>query len=104
MYLFYLDRDHMDGITFFTYCENYGIRFEDEFGFNQPIVDEYKRRYGTDIRTQDFDKHLWRYLRGECVTKFLQELKAALKPYGKKLGMSLNPKEPNFPQPWNVEP
>ena len=104
IYVEELVKGNYDGITFFTYTENYGIRFEDEFGFNQPIVDEYKRRYGTDIRTQDFDKHLWRYLRGECVTKFLQELKAALKPYGKKLGMSLNPKEPNFPQPWNVEP
>jgi hypothetical protein len=78
------------------------MRFEDEFGYNQPIVDEYRSRYGVDIRTQEFDKNLWRYLRGEYVTQFLRELKAALKPYGRKLGMCLNPREPNYPQPWNV--
>jgi HEAT repeat protein len=102
MYLFYLDRDHMDGITFFTYCENYGLRFEDEFGYNQPIVDEYKRRYGVDIRNQEFDRHLWRYLRGEYVTQFLRELKVALKQKGKKMGVRLNPREPHFTDRWNV--
>jgi hypothetical protein len=102
MYLHYLDRDKLDGITFFTYCENYGLRFEDEFGFNQPIVDEYKKRYGVDIRTQEFDKHLWRYLRGEYVTQFLRELKEALRSRGKKLGVRLNPREPHFTDRWNV--
>ena len=102
MYVDYLVKDHYDGMTFFTYNENYGMRFEDEFGYNQPIVDEYRRRYGVDIRTQEFDKNLWRYLRGEYVTQFLRELRAALKPYGKKLGICLNPREPNYPQPWNV--
>ncbi|HLY59616.1 MAG TPA: HEAT repeat domain-containing protein [Terriglobia bacterium] len=102
MYLEYLKVGNYDGITFFTYAENYGMRFEDEFGFNQPIVDEYKRRYGVDIRTQDFDANLWRYLRGEYVTQFLREFKSALAPYSKQLGVCLNPREPNYPQPWNV--
>jgi len=98
MYLEYLKAGNYDGITFFTYAENYGIRFEDEFGFNQPIVDEYKRRYGVDIRSQAFDEPLWRYLRGEYVTQFLREIKTALSPHGKKLGVVLDPQEPNFPQ------
>ena len=102
MYLHYIDRDHLDGITFFTFAENYGLRFEDEFGFNQPVVDEYQRRYGVDIRTQEFDRSLWRYLRGEYVTQFLRELKTALQGWGKKLGVRLNPREPNFTDRWNV--
>ena len=102
IFLHYLDRDKLDGIAFFTYCENYGQRFEDEFGYNQPIVDEYKRRYGVDIRTQEFDKHLWYEIRGEYVTQFLRELRAALKAHGKKLGVRLNPREPNMPDRWNV--
>ena len=102
MYLHYLERDHLDGVTFFTYCENYGLRFEDEFGFSQPIVDEYRRRYGVDIRTQDFDRHLWHYLRGEYATQFLRELKAELKKRGMKLGVRLNPREPNQTDRWNV--
>jgi HEAT repeat protein len=102
MYLHYIDRDQLDGITFFTFAENYGLRFEDEFGYNQPVVDEYKRRYGVDIRTQEFDKHLWRYLRGEYVTQFLRELKTALQARGKRLGVRLNPREPNYTDRWNV--
>lgn len=98
----YVDRDNLEGIMFFTYSENYGLRFDDEFGFNQPIVDEYQRRYGVDIRTQEFDRHLWRYLRGEYVTQFLRELKAAMQARGKKIGVRLNPVEPNFPDRWNV--
>ena len=36
--------------------------FADEFGFNQPVRDEYLRRYGRDIWTDDFDVGLWRDL------------------------------------------
>ena len=104
IYLYYIDRDKLDGITFFTYCENYGLRFEDEFGYSQPIVDEYKRcAMASDIRTRrDFDRHLWHYLRGEYVTQFLRELKAELVKRHKKLGVRLNPREPNMTDRWNV--
>jgi HEAT repeat protein len=98
----YLDRDDLAGVMFFTYSENYGLRFDDEYGFNQPIVDEYKKRYGVDIRTQEFDRNLWRYLRGEYVTQFLRELKEALRTRGRKVGVRLNPVEPNYPDRWNV--
>lgn len=98
--LLYLDRDKMDGITFFTYCENYDLRFDDEFGYCQPIVDEYKRRYGVDIRTEKFNINLFRYLRGEYVTQFLRELKAELRSRGKKLHVMLNPNDPNYPEDW----
>ncbi len=93
--------DHgFDGIGFYTYVENMSIRYDDEFGFNEPIVEEFKRRYGVDIRTQPFDKQAWYKLRGEYFTQFLRELHAALSANGKKLAMTLQADNPNFPQPW----
>jgi HEAT repeat protein/uncharacterized lipoprotein YddW (UPF0748 family) len=95
-----------DGVLFITYCENYSTRFQDEFGFNELIVKEFKKRHGIDIRTQDFTRSAsrqdWYHLRGEYVTQFLQELKEELRKDGKKLGLFVNPLQPNSPQPWNV--
>ena len=102
LFMRYVRRDDYDGVILSTYCENYGLRFDDEFGFNEPIVREFKRRYGIDIRTQPFNKAAWYELRGEYVTAFLQEFKAALAQQGKKLGLFVNPRQPHFPQPWNV--
>jgi len=95
-----------DGVVFLTYAENYGMRFQDEFGFNDPVVEEFKRRYRIDLRSQDFTRFAsrfdWYSLRGEYVTRFLRELKAELARHGKKLGMFVNPQQPHYPQPWNV--
>jgi len=94
------------GVMFFTYCENFDTRFQDEFGYNEPIVREFKKRTGVDITRQPFtrtaSRHDWYGLRGEYVTQFLRELKAALAPHKKRLGLFINPQQPHFPQPWNV--
>jgi len=89
-----------DGMVLLTYNESFSMRFEDEFGFSEPIVAEFKRRYGVDIRSEPFDKHAWYALRGEYFTEFMRELRAALAEHGKKLGIFVNPREPHFPQPW----
>ncbi len=47
----------------------------DQFGFNQPVVQEFKRRYGRDILRQSFDLEKWRELRGDFLTGFLREVK-----------------------------
>ncbi|NPV46530.1 MAG: hypothetical protein HPY69_06215 [Armatimonadetes bacterium] len=93
-----------DGIAFYTYVENMGMRYMDEFGFNEPIVAEFRRRYGVDIRTEPFDREAWNRLRGEYFTQFLRELHAALKPRGKKLTMLLRPDQPNLAQRWLAMP
>lgn len=87
----FLVANHYDGIVFYTYVENFSYRYLDEFGYNEPIVREFKRRYGVDILTQPFDKEAWARLRGEYVTQFLRELKAALKPHGIQIAIRLNP-------------
>ena len=61
-----------------------------EYGFSKPIVDEYKKRYGVDILTEDFDREKWRRLRGEYYTQFLREAKQELKKHSKKLQVHIN--------------
>ena len=92
-----------DGMAFLTYAENYSLRYEDEFGYSQPIVDEFKKRHGVDICTQEFDREAWAKLRGEYLTQFMRELHAALKADGKKIAVSVDGKNPNLPCLWNLE-
>lgn len=95
-----------DGITFLTYVENYSLRFQDEFGFSEPIVQDFKKLHGIDLRKEPFrrgaSREDWLRLRGTYITSFLRELRAALAPRGVKLGMILSPNEPRLPQSWNV--
>jgi hypothetical protein len=58
----------------------------DSFGYNQPIVDEYRRRYGADIRTEAPDFGKLYQLQGEGLTQFLREARADL---GEKMPISL---------------
>ena len=99
-----LERYGYDGINFYTYVENCGIRYVDEFGFNQPIVDEFNKRYPTvDLRKDKLtpsQKTHWYRCRGRFVTDFLRELHTALAAKGKKLSMILDAKEPDYAQPW----
>lgn len=52
---------------------------EDVFGYNKPIVNEYRKRYGIDIRKQPFDKMKWYKLHGEYFTAFLKKVKKVLR-------------------------
>jgi len=97
-------RHGYDGINFYTYVENLGLRYLDEFGFEQPVVDEFAKRFpGVNLRkdalTQEQKEH-WYDCRGTFVTQFLRELRATLAPHGKKISMILDSKEPDYVQPW----
>jgi len=93
-------RGGYDGLMFYTYVEHLALRFEDEYGYNDPIAEEFKKRFGRDIRTESFDKHAWYRLRGESVTEFLRELKAELKRRNIKLGVAIDPQQTHYPAPW----
>ena len=101
------DADY-SGMVFLTYVENFSLRFEDEYGYSEPIVQEFKKRYGVDIRTQEFtkygSKYDWHRLRGEYVTAYLRELKTELNKLGGKLGVFMNPDRPNYPMTWATLP
>lgn len=93
-----------DGINFYTYVENLGMRYQDEFGFNQPIVDEFKKKYPTVNLRQDklsqIQREHWYKCRGKFLTQFLAELHNKLNAKGKTLSVILDAKEPHYPQTW----
>jgi hypothetical protein len=98
----YVADKNYDGIVFYTYVENFSLRYMDEFGYNQPIVDEFKKRYGVDIRTQPFDKVAWAKLRGEYVTRFLRELRSSFSKHDKKICVMIEPEggQSHLPMVW----
>ena len=74
----FIDKYNLDGAYVCLRTHSLPAKFGDQFGFNEPIVEEYKNRYGIDILAEDFDLDKWRSLRGEYLTMFLQELRQAL--------------------------
>ena len=89
-----------DGLMFHTYVEQMAMRHDDEFGFNEPIVKEFQKRYAVDILTEAYDKEALANLRGEYLTQYFRELKSALAAHNVKLGVFINPAEPEKPQRW----
>lgn len=71
-----------DGVFICTRSQSRPALHADQFGFNEPIVREYERRHGVDIRKQDFDVETWRRLHGEYLTQFFREVKDFLQPKG----------------------
>jgi len=62
-----------------------------EFGFEPPVVEAFRERYGVDLNaTDDFDKEAWRRLRGEAYTQFYREARALTREYGKSLGLHVS--------------
>lgn len=60
------------------------------YGFNQPVVDEYQRRYGVNALTEEIDGKKWKDLQGDYLTLFLTELKQEISKRGKGLQISIN--------------
>jgi len=64
----------------------------DEFGFEEPVVEEFKKRYGVDLlSTDDFDQSALRRLRGEAYTQFYRECRKLVNSYNKKMGLHIEP-------------
>lgn len=91
---------YYQGIWLYSYVENFEEQYEDEFGFEEPIVAEYKRRYGVDIRTQPFDHQKWYDLKGEYFTQFIRELHAVFQKHGVKMAICVDPTHLDRPTPW----
>jgi hypothetical protein len=80
-----------DGVYVCTRTHSLPALHADQYGFGPPVVDEYRRLYGIDIRqdrrfdytSPDFAPHSeavenWRRLRGRYVVEFYRELRRAL--------------------------
>ncbi len=107
-YVEHVERYGYSGMNFYTYVENCAIRYEDEFGFNQPVVDAFNKAYpDVDLRKDKLtgeQKEHWYRCRGAFVTEFLRELHAALAAKGKKLSVILDAANPDYAQPWWGKP
>ena len=77
-YLRLLRIGSFDGLFVCLRSQSRPADYADQHGFNDPVSKEYLKRYGIDIRTEDFDLQLWRDLLGEYLTRFLKELRKAL--------------------------
>lgn len=67
-----------DGAYICTRTHSYPAEFADQFGYNQPIAEEFKRRHGVDIRTEDFSKSQWWDLQGEYLTELMRDFRRGL--------------------------
>ncbi|WP_434548127.1 HEAT repeat domain-containing protein [Microlunatus sp. Y2014] len=97
-----------DGVNFYTYVENLGLRYLEEFGFEDAIVDLFAETYpDVDLRTAaltDEQRMHWARCRGHFVTEFLAELRSALATTGVRVSMILDSVDPDHAQPWWGKP
>lgn len=84
-----IDEHDFDGLYVCTRTHSRPAESADQLGFNEPVVEAYRAKYGVDILTEQFDAQKWRDLRGEFVTQFLRELRAAMKERGKRLAVAI---------------
>ena len=77
----------VDGIYMDTRTELMSPEHADQYGFNEPVVKEFEKRYGVNILQEDFDVELWRGLRGEYFTLFLEELARVIHGKGKSFSL-----------------
>ena len=59
------------------------------YGFNEPVLEEYERRYGVNPDLEPYDPELLGALRGEFYDRFLWRVKHRLSAAGKKLQLHL---------------
>ena len=78
-----------DGLHLCTRSYVLPAEFGDQYGFNEPIVEEYQQRYGVDILKGDFDLESWRKLRGEYLTQFLDQVKNLLQKGRQRLSLAV---------------
>ncbi len=69
-----VDNYAVDGLYIDTRVELMGPEYADQYGFNEPVVKEFQKRYQVNILEEDFDIEKWRALRGEYFTLFLREI------------------------------
>jgi hypothetical protein len=88
-YLDLLEGYNFDGLFLCLRSQSKPADFGDQFGFNEPVREDYLKRYGRDIWSEDFDLSKWRDLQGEYLTTFLSELKQALQKRNLSLGLGI---------------
>ena len=87
-----------DGVNFYGYVENSGAKYPEQFGFEPPIMEMFKKRYpNINPRTtvpNDEQREYLAHCRGTFLTELLRELRTELKKNNKYLSMQLNENKP----------
>jgi len=84
-----LHNTDFDGLFVCLRSQSRPVDFADQFGFNEPVRQDYLSRYGCDICIEDFDLQKWRDLLGEYLTTFFSELRNLLNPLGLRLAVGV---------------
>ncbi len=77
----------VDGVDVRISCHSSWTDNPEVYGFNEPVAEEYERRYGTDPDAGPYDPELLGKLRGEFFDRFLWASKRRLSAAGKKLSV-----------------
>jgi len=84
-----LQNTEFDGLFVCLRSQSRPADFADQFGFNEPVRQDYLALYGRDICSQDFDLQAWWDLLGEYLTTFLSELRHRLNHLGLRLAVGV---------------
>ena len=85
----FLQNTEFDGLFVCLRSQSRPADFADQFGFNEPVRQDYLGLYGRDIRVEDFDLQAWRDLLGKYLTTFLSELRDGLIRTGLRLAVGV---------------
>ena len=88
-YLRLLSGYDFDGLFVCLRSQSKPAAFADQFGFNEPIREDYLKRYERDIWKEDFDLQKWRDMLGEYLTRFLESVRNELKKMGIRLAIGI---------------
>jgi hypothetical protein len=95
-----------DGIDFRIDNHSGWVGDPEAYGFDPPVVEAYRRRYGKDILTDSFDRELWRSLQGDAYTEFLRRAREYTRAKGVRMQVHVNGLMgldlPNFFNPNNL--
>ena len=79
----------VDGMDVRISCHSSWTDWPESFGFNEPVLAEYQRRYGVNPDVEDFDHKLLGDIRGDFFDQFLRRAKHRLAAAGKPLQLHL---------------
>ena len=80
----------VDGIDFRVQGHSTWTDEPFSYGFNEPIVKDYKNRYGVDILMEHYDPNLLADLRGEYYTEFLKDASSLIRSANKKMQVHID--------------
>ena len=86
-----VDNYRWDGVYVSTRGHRMNADHGDQYGFNLPVAEAFRERYGVDILTENFDLEAWRRLRGESITQYLRDVRALCDERGLTLGIGVPP-------------